>query len=157
MTENFQQCSHLEIGDDFSKSTNTLSDLMTLQKNIQENVYGYNFESIQETVGSVKTFVDWNYAAIQDEFREFYNALGGVHSHGAASWKPWKSAHKECLAKPFSDLTEEEKKELHMEGIDILHFVFNIFLATGMTPEMVFNYYLAKNKENIARQSKGNY
>ena len=41
-------CAHLEVEDVFTESQNTLADLYNLQKDIQENVYGYNFEELRE-------------------------------------------------------------------------------------------------------------
>jgi hypothetical protein len=154
LKKNQQVCSHLEIEDFYSSSKDTLGDLMELQKEIQEKVYGYDFEHVQSTLGTVKEFIDWNYAADQDEWRELYNALGGVDSHGSAVWKPWKTKHKEALAKPFADLSESEKKELHMEIVDRFHFFLNICLATGLDTKTLFNYYYAKNKENRERQKR---
>lgn len=152
---NFQQCSHLEIKDEYSKSSNTLADLMNLQKDIQENVYGYDFKQLQEgKLKNIKSFIDWNLEAIRDEERELQNALGGIHSHSNALWKTWKSKHKEANEKLFSELTEEELKELRMEWIDILHFIFNIGLAIGMDAQTTFDYYMSKNKENRNRQQK---
>jgi hypothetical protein len=152
--QNFQECSHLEIEDHYSQSTDTLNDLMMMQKSIQEDVYGYDFESMKETLGQLKQFCDMNYHADQDEWREFFNALGGVHSHGSAIWKPWKSAHEEAKNKKFSDLTPEELKELQMEVVDRWHFLFNITLAVGLDAKTLFNYYVAKNKHNIERQQR---
>ena len=40
-------CAHLEVEDVFSNSENTLSDLYNLQKDIQETVYGYNFDELR--------------------------------------------------------------------------------------------------------------
>lgn len=152
--QNQQVCAHLEVEDFYTTSKDTLGDLMELQKDIQEKVYGYDFAHVQSTLGTVKEFIDWNYAADQDEWRELYNALGGVDSHGSAVWKPWKSRHKEALAKPFSELSESEKKELHMEIVDRFHFFLNICLATGLDAKTLFNYYYAKNKENRERQKR---
>jgi hypothetical protein len=42
-----------------------------------------------------------------------------------------------------------------MELIDIQHFLFNMMLAVGMTPDELFNYYFSKNKENRLRQKRG--
>lgn len=66
---NFQECAHLEVEDIFSNSENTLYDLYNLQKDIQETVYGYNFEKMREApLNEMREFFDWNYHAIQDEF-----------------------------------------------------------------------------------------
>lgn len=154
--KNFQECSHLEVEDNFSKSKNTLTDLMNLQKNIQENVYGYNFEKLQSNMKDLVDFWKWNQLAIQSEIMEAFDALGGIKDGvGNASWKPWKAANKNMNNMKLSDLTESDLKELHMELIDIQHFLFNMMLSVGLTPEKMFNYYYAKNKENIERQLRG--
>jgi hypothetical protein len=59
MENNFQECSHLEIEDVYSNSTNTLKDLYLLQKDIQENVYKYNFEELQNgPLNKLREFYD---------------------------------------------------------------------------------------------------
>jgi hypothetical protein len=157
--DNYQQCSHLEVKDEYSKSTNTLKDLYNLQKDIQENVYGYNFKEMQDMpLSKVREFFDWNYAAIQDELREMFDALGGVkHGIGNAVWKPWKKDfHDKAPNMTLNQMHPEDKKELKMELIDIQHFLFNLMLAVEMTEEELFNYYMSKNEENRNRQ-KNNY
>jgi len=158
MSQNFQECSHLEIEDVFSTSNNTLADLYNLQKDIQENVYGYNFEMLQSgPLDQLRTFFDWNYHAIQDELRETFSALGGVKDGvGNAVWKPWKKAYKEVVpSMSYNNLSESDKKELKMELIDIQHFLFNMMLSIGMTPQELMNFYFAKNAENRERQKRG--
>jgi hypothetical protein len=155
---NFNPCSHLEIEDHYSKSLNTLSDIYNLQKDIQEKVYGYNFEKMRELdLLSFRQFFDWNYHAIQDELREVFEALGGVNQGiGNAVWKPWKANHyNKAPHMKFSDMSESDLKELKMELIDIQHFLFNMMLAVGLTPEELYNYYFSKNKENRERQKRG--
>lgn len=158
MADNFQECAHLEVEDVFTGSKNTLQDLYDLQKNIQEKVYGYDFEAMRNMpLDKFRGFFDWNYHAIQDELRETFNALGGMHDGiQAGVWKPWKKSFKEQLPNmTFNSLSDRDKKELQMELIDIQHFVFNLMLATGMTAPELFNMYHSKNKENIERQKRG--
>lgn len=156
--KNFQECAHLEIEDVFATSKNTLEDLYNLQKDIQENVYGFDFEKMQEgPLPELRSFFDWNYHAIQDELRETFDALGGMSDGiGNGVWKPWKKAYTEKAPNmSLNDMSERDKKELKMELIDIQHFVFNMMLAVGMTPEELMNYYFAKNQENRDRQTRG--
>jgi hypothetical protein len=40
------QCSDLQVEDLYSKSKDTLGDIMSLQKDTQNNVYGWNFENM---------------------------------------------------------------------------------------------------------------
>jgi hypothetical protein len=158
MANTDNECKDLHVEDLYSKSSNTLEDLYNLQKDIQENVYGYNFEAMREMdLLSFRQFFDWNYHAIQDELRETFDALGGIKDGvGNAVWKPWKSDHThKAPHMKFSDMSPNDLKELKMELIDIQHFLFNMMLAVGMTPDELFNYYFSKNKENRNRQKRG--
>ena len=158
MANTDNSCKDLDVVDEFSKSENTLADLYNLQKDIQENVYGYDFDKMRSsmTLEQFRQFFDWNYHAIQDELRETFDALGGIKDGiGNAVWKPWKKDHVKASNTTFNDLSEDDKKELKMELIDIQHFLFNMMLAVGMTPDELYNYYFAKNKENRDRQQRG--
>jgi hypothetical protein len=154
---NFQQCSQLEVQNDYynlrNKGEDALALIYNMQKSIQEEVYGYDFDQIQSSIENLKKFIDWNEEAIRDEDREMQNALTGIHTYPSC-WKPWKSKHKEAMARSLSDLTEDELKELRYEWIDKLHFMMNEAIAIGLTPEMITNYYVAKNKHNIERQKR---
>lgn len=164
MANTDNQCKDLEIENLYQNSKNTLDDLFQLQKDIQENVYGYDFDSLRNQPLSVmKDFFLWNTHAQVDEAHETMDALGGIHDGiGNAVWKPWKKRHEET--KPvftptpmtFNDLSGRDIIELKMELIDELHFLFNKMHAAGMTTEELFDYYFAKNKENRERQ-KNNY
>ena len=155
--QNFQQCSHLEIEKKYdeivSNGNDALSVIYNMQKSIQEDVYGYDFDEIRSTIGNLKKFIDWNEEAIRDEDREFQSALTGIHTYPNC-WKPWKTKHAEAMGRKFSDLTEEELKELHFEWIDKLHFILNEAIAIGLTPEKITDYYIAKNKHNVERQNR---
>ena len=114
-------CAHLEVEDVFNESKNTLADLYNLQKDIQENVYGYNFEDLREKpLNEFRQFFDWNYHAIQDELRETFDALGGIKDGiGNGVWKPWKKVyHEKAPSMTFNSLTEDDKKELQMDDDD---------------------------------------
>ncbi|MBQ1520303.1 MAG: dUTPase [Clostridia bacterium] len=45
-----------------------------------------------------------------------------------------------------------DRGSLHGELVDILHFFISMCIRAGMTPEDLYNGYIAKNKENIDRQ-----
>lgn len=158
MANEDNKCADLEIEDEYSGSKNTLADVYNLQKDIQENVYGYDFEAMrnQMTLEQFRQFFDWNYHAIQDELREVFDALGGIDDGiGNAVWKPWKKDHAKTAHTTYDEMSDSDKKELKMELIDIQHFLFNMMLAVGMTPDELFNYYFSKNKENRTRQKNG--
>ena len=159
MANTDNECKDLLVENDYVKSTNHLEKLMTLQKNTQEGVYGYDFKSL--SLCEIKDFWLWNTRAIDDEISEAYDALGGVSNNGETSignavWKPWKSNHKKAYSMKVSDLSEDDQKELKMELVDIQHFLFNMMISVGMTAEELYNYYISKNKENIRRQ-ENNY
>ena len=170
MANTDNKCSGLQIENlhkDFTyNGSDTLGDLYSLQKDIQEKVYGYDFEFMRSQPLSVmKEFFMWNTHAQADEAHEAMDALGGIHDGiGSAVWKPWKKDHsrtyglnEETLEKglTFNDHSERDKMELKMELIDELHFLFNKMHAVGMTTEELFNFYFAKNKENRERQKRG--
>jgi len=97
-----------------------------------------------------------NHHALVDELHEMMDAVGGIDDGvGNAAWKPWKSANTDIRNKKLSDLSESDMKELKMEYIDAMHFMFNSGLALGVTPKELYNYYLAKNEENWDRVRRG--
>jgi hypothetical protein len=158
MANSDNQCKDLIIEGDYAKSTLHLDTLMTLQKNTQENVYGYDFANL--SLGEIKDFWLWNTRAIDDEISEAYDALGGISNNGETSignavWKPWKSNYKKGYDMKISDLSEDDVKELKMELVDIQHFLFNMMISVGMNAEELYNFYLSKNKENIRRANSG--
>ena len=159
MANTDNECKDLLVENDYVKSTNHLEKLMNLQKNTQEGVYGYDFKNL--TLGEIKDFWLWNTRAIDDEISEAYDALGGVSNNGETSignavWKPWKSNYKKGYEMKISDLSDDDRKELKMELVDIQHFLFNMMISVGMNAEELYNYYISKNKENIRRQ-ENNY
>lgn len=167
MANTDNKCSDLQIEnlyDDHSKmGKEILHSIYSLQKDIQENVYGYDFENMRSQPLSIMVrFFQWNTHAQVDEAHEAMDALGGIHDGiGSAAWKPWKKGHELTKAygqvKPltFNDLSERDKVELKMELIDELHFLFNKMHAVGLTTEELYNFYFAKNQENRDRQRRG--
>ncbi len=147
-------CSELEIEDLYSESTDTLGDIMRLQKDTQENVYGMNFKDM--SLRELMDFWHINNHALIDEIHEATDALGGIKDgDGNAIWKNWKKAYATFGDKKFSDLTQADQVECQFEVVDILHFFMNMGISIGMTPEIMFNMYMAKNKENRDRQKRG--
>jgi hypothetical protein len=159
-TPNFQECAHLDINNEYKELLDNGKDglafIYNMQKTIQEDVYKYDFDEIRSSIRNLKNFIDWNEEAIRDEDREMQAALTGIHTYPNC-WKPWKSKHNEAMERPFSALTEEELKELRYEWIDKLHFILNEAIALNITPDMIVNYYAAKNRENRNRQAEGKY
>lgn len=131
--------------------------LYSLQKDIQENVYGYDFNAMRNSpLYKMKEFFMWNTHAQADEAHEAMDALGGIKDGiGNAVWKPWKKDHQKAEEIYFNDMSANDLVELKMELIDELHFLFNKMHAVGLTTEELFNFYFAKNQENRDRQSRG--
>ena len=164
MANKDNQCKDLVIENLYPESQNTLNDLFMLQKDIQEKVYGHDFDSLRNQPLSVmKDFFLWNTHAQVDEAHEAMDALGGMHDGiGNAVWKPCKKVFSKTLYndeftyETFNSLlSERDKVELKMELIDELHFLFNKMHAVGMTTGELYNFYFSKNKENRDRQRRG--
>lgn len=148
-------CSELNIEDLYSKSSDTLGDILNLQADTQKNVYGYNFNemNLREVMG----FWHMNTHAMIDEIHEATDALGGIKDgNGNAIWKKWKSAYDTYGSKKFSDLSGDDQLECKFEVIDMLHFFMNYAISIGMTPSEMYNMYMSKNQENRRRQ-QNNY
>tara|TARA_R100001369_G_scaffold8202_1_gene20069 strand:+ start:3516 stop:4010 length:495 start_codon:yes stop_codon:yes gene_type:complete len=164
MANTDNKCKDLKVKDYYSENGyeekgNSLNDLYLLQENTQ-NMY---FEKQGKkhfkefNIGDLIDFLMVNNHAIIDELHEMMDAVGGIEDGvGNAAWKPWKSKNPEIRKTKLSDLTPGDLKELKMEFIDVMHFVFNAGLAIGVTPKEFYNYYLSKNEENWDRQ-KNNY
>ena len=141
------KCKDLTVRDYFSEngygdSKNSLEDLYSLQAKTQSMYF--------EKQGK-KPFSEYA------ELHEMMDAVGGIEAgKGNAAWKPWKATNPEVRNQKLSDLTPGDLKELKMEWIDVMHFVFNAGLAIGVTPQEFYNFYLSKNEENWNRQ-KNNY
>jgi hypothetical protein len=148
------QCSDLNIEDLYSSSKDTLGDIMSLQKDTQLNVYGYDFS--QMTLREIMSFWHMNTHALIDELHEATDALGGIKDgSGNAIWKYWKKDYSKYENMKFSDLSENDQIECKFEIIDILHFFLNMAISIGMTPQEMFNMYMSKNQENRDRQTRG--
>lgn len=158
-------CKDLKVHDYYSENgykdgNCSIRDLYSLQGRTQEMYFKkQNDKQFSEfTIGDVVDYLFMTNHAIVDELHELMDAVGGIADGvGNAAWKPWKSKNKEIRAKKLSDLSEGDLKELKMEWIDTMHFVFNAGLAIGVTPDEFYNYYLSKNEENWKRADSGKY
>jgi hypothetical protein len=157
------QCKDLKVKDYFKENgyehcQNSLEDLYSLQAKTQQMYFDkQGRKSFNDfTIGDVVDFLMVTNHAIVDELHEMMDAVGGIDDgDGNAAWKPWKGKHTEIRDKKLSDLSPGDLKELKMEWIDVMHFVFNAGLAIGVTPKEFYNYYLSKNEENWDRQKRG--
>lgn len=62
----------------------------------------------------------------------------------ALPWKPWKKSYKEV-----------DLDNVHLEIIDILHFVLELAIIWGLDAKAIHEIYMKKMQENIDRQKKG--
>lgn len=65
-------------------------------------------------------------------------------------WLPWKHWKMEWGLTP-----EECRAEVAVEAVDLLHFVFNVFLLCGLSPAQVASLFYEKNEENRRRAAEG--
>jgi len=148
------ECKDLEIKDFYADSSTHLADIMENQKRMQEETYGIKFEEM--SIRDIMNFWHVNTHAVIDEIHEMTDALGGIKDgSGNAVWKYWKKDHKKYEDMKISDLSENDRKELFMEWIDILHFFINYAASMGLDAKTVYNYYFAKAEENKQRQKRG--
>lgn len=154
MANTDNECKDLEIKDFYAGSTSHLADIMDHQKRMQEETYGIKFEEM--SISDIMKFWHVNTHAVIDEIHEMTDALGGIKDgSGNAVWKYWKKDHKKYESMKISDLSENDRKELFMEWIDILHFFMNYAASIGLDAKTVYNYYFAKAEENKQRQKRG--
>lgn len=89
-----------------------------------------------------------------EDFRTFQlkeNILA-LHSEvtEVLEWLPWKNWKNYAEKFPQTKLVEAR-----YEAIDCLHFIFNIMMLLGMSPQMVYDGFMRKQSENRARQQRG--
>lgn len=161
MANTDNSCAKLEIKDLYSTlmeapndiANDTLGDVLNLQAETQQNVYGYDFESM--SLRQVMDFWSMNTHALIDEIHEATDALGGISDGGSAIWKKWKTAYPGYANMKFTDLSEDDQLECKFEIVDMLHFFMNYAASIGMTSQEMYNMYMSKNTENRARQARG--
>lgn len=110
---------------------------ISFQKRLNNNIPNFGFKEFslisKENVSLIKNQI----LALVDEAMEALREI---------PWKPWKN----ILTFESVDLIK-----FRTELIDIQHFLINLFLYAGMTPEMVWKIFLEKNKINNQRQDNG--
>lgn len=109
-----------------------LTQMMDMQREFQRNLNGYDVDdqSVETRIGNFRESV----LALTDELHEALNEMG---------WKSW------ATSRHFN--TESVQGEL----IDAWHFMMNLFLHAGMTPEDIYKAYMAKHEINVQRQEDG--
>jgi len=159
MKNNNQQCSHLEIEDNYSKTTEHLKKMLNIQSDTQKMYFkNQNAKQFKDmSLAEIMDFWSMNTHAILDEIHEATDALGGINDGiGNAVWKRWKANNSKASKMTLKDLSADDLIELKFEIIDILHFFMNYWISIGATPEEMYNMYISKNQENYDRQ-ENNY
>lgn len=141
---------------------NPLGYMMNLQNDLQvrlENSLGRTKAPKNlKTKGDLYEFLLQQKVAIDDEWREMVEAVAGMSlpaKDRSAIWKKWKAKYDELRAQPIDGLSKEDRLELLFEGIDIVHFMLNVWIALGLSEKDIFVLYALKNAENIQRQENG--
>ena len=116
-----------------------LEHMLDMQQTFQERL-GAHFNSM--TPKDRVAFIKEHSIHLNQEINEMLYEL--------PYFKPWKD---------YSGVTEVEAQaafeKARMECIDAWHFFMNIMLALGFSPDVFYEMYLAKNKENHRRQDEG--
>lgn len=106
-----------------------LIELFKKQFALQERL-GTTTQMKTNTVGFVKDQI----LALEDELHEALREL---------PWKPWKK-HQETNLEAFRE-----------ELVDAWHFLINLTLASGMSPQELYERFTKKNHVNHERQDGG--
>jgi len=111
-----------------------LGEMFEKQDQLQSSTYGDGKSPRDFSQEAKIEFIKTNVIALTDELHE---ALGEV------GWKPWATS-KHINIEAF-------KSEL----VDAWHFFMNLAIVVDMTPEDLYQGYLAKRAKNIKRQEDG--
>lgn len=161
MANQDNQCKDLEIENHLGRlmevgknSLCTFDVLYTKQQKMQVNTYKKDFSN--KTLDKLVEFLLANKHAMDDEFGEMLDAVGGIHDGiGNAVWKHWKKDNQNTKVMFLENLSERDKKELLFEVADIFAFFLNIPIALGFKSEDVYNALMTKIIENQKRQENG--
>ena len=108
-----------------------LAVLIDIQREFQSQLgHDFHWMSDQARIEYLKTMI----LAATDELHEALNEM---------SWKSWAK----------NQFIHDQK--IGGELIDLLHFVFNMFLCVGMDANSIYDRYLAKHEVNRTRQDTG--
>ncbi len=135
------KCSQLKVEDKYNHfASDKLSVMFEMQKALQKRL-GKDPDNMSFKDRVHEITLQWR--NINCEMAELLERL---------PFKEWKK-YTPAQLKDFQ--TDEEELETLFEYIDVLHFVMNVGIYLRMDPRMIFNLYVAKNKENFARQDRG--
>lgn len=109
-----------------------LDEIFQRQAELQRDAYGQDPSDLPDE--EKPHFAQWNAFALTDELHEAMAEVG---------WKPWATSR---------HINREAYKG---ELVDALHFFVNMCLVVGITPQELFEGYLAKREKNAQRQAEG--
>src|SRR4030043_942639 len=137
-----QKCSHLKIED---KKMFPLQEGDAFRKIYQAQT------DLQERLGRLVVIRESN---MQEKCKLIMEDLFHLNAEMAEMLERLPSKHwkKYDYEKMVDWVSGDQRNETLFEYIDAFHFFLNIGLALGFSAEEVYYNYLAKNKENHARQ-----
>jgi dimeric dUTPase (all-alpha-NTP-PPase superfamily) len=107
-----------------------LTDIMRRQRELQMIINGHDPQYSRDKIQDIRI----NILAAIAELIEMLDEI---------PWKPWSAS------------TEFRRDAFVSEGIDVMHFLVNMFLIAGATPDEIHTKYVAKNELNRKRQADG--
>lgn len=152
-----------ELSNMFEASKDPFQDIIDMQRTLQtvlaQKLPDRNIKPADiQTKGQLVDWIDRNFDAIMDEFRELKTSIGGMsNGEKAASsvWKAWKADNANQRASTIDSMSEEDRLEMVFEMIDIMHFVVNMLLALKIESKDLYVLYMLKNLENARRYNSG--
>ena len=151
------ECRNLDVHNNYNEDLNTgvdmLGEVFKMQATLQ-SAFGFEYDP-NRSLGELMAYNNVHHHGLQDEIREYFEALGGVDSDGSAVWKNWKKNHEAVQQKKLSDLTPDELLELQFEVVDMFKFWANMALSVGVDAKMFYNLFMAKTVENYDRIKRG--
>lgn len=110
----------------------TLQELLDKQLQLQRE--SFHLDPPSMTGDERAEFIRWNVLAATHELHEMMDETG---------WKPWSTSR-------------HFNRELYlMEGVDVLHFILNLFLVAATDGHEVSDMYEKKHAVNADRQTNG--
>lgn len=145
------------------KSLNPLADMLGtqyfLQTKLVEKLPKYNIDpKMIVTKGQLIEWLDRQFDAMMDEFRELKTSVGGMSNgekEASAVWKKWKSGYEKQSNSIVRDMSYDDQNEMCFEFIDMIHFILNMALGLGLTADDIYLMYMIKNHENLVRYKSG--
>lgn len=173
----FNSCAHLSSNENFGKAEALYNELLSsgkdpfqvmldMQAGLQENLSKLYPERCLsphkiETVGQAVEWAREQRDSLNDEFKEFVEALPGVSAYDEKArtsvWKKWKSKYPNIRDLKLADLSADDLAELQYEYIDMLHFFMNVAFVPKLDAKLIFIMYYLKNAENFDRWNNRSY